>query len=1127
MAVTPQEMQPKVSRQSDDKQPLAGSSDDMSRTDQDLLDLVIVSAGKIQSLYEVPIQEEFLTHKVATSGGGNKVVERDFGECNRDTVKEAFQILRKELATATATMASVPKPLKYLRPFLEPFEDAFDAMEEEDEFRIQLADLLSLMVTVRGTKVDLFAAENKKDSKKEADKKVEKEAEDKKAKDSEVTVGVSSPVYQRSILEYRCAGSKEQGLADWGAEYVRCVTADLVTWFKRLESPLDETSAAMTDKPVGRPSLEHLITMPVILAVGEKCVDYLWQKGAHIEGCDLLHELNRLGDLCQYPLDRIEATRIVEYLDAVAKLLPYGEKATLYQVMFNISLSHGDLVTAMTVALEENDLEKISEVFQITKNIKNKPKASRQTNVSVSDSWAESARVSYEVSKMDAQRLEFECSLRKLMRSQLCYLLARHTLNFPLDDMFESASMDEQESDVDANELESICRILRREYLPTQFGYLTKELDVLQPRNPEDIFKSGWDDPKKRRGGAGLDSHRSALASSYVSGFVHAAFNKDELLTIEDSSHVNRSSQHGITAATAAMGLVHLWNIEEGLTQIDKFQYSSDPYTRAGALIAFGINSTNTSNEADPVVTLVGDAIRSVSVTERLAAYMALGYGYAGTARTDVFELLAPIVLDLEATGGLEASAAAALTLGFVFVGTADEAVAEALLQTLLERSETPQGLDSIHAFNFSLGLALLFLCRGSEADVVIAGLSAVSHPIGAFTCILIESSAHAASGDMGRIENLIQTCISKSEEAINGPAEETETVEPEVQPTAGGPTETPLMPVENTPATEEQPAPSPPAPGPPAAPSPPALSPPAPSAGASSSIPDPAITVNAMAKQVKEDFVAAIPAIAVLCTPLITLREEIGGEMILRLFNHFLQYDNLFVRRAVPIAVALHAASNPKPAIVDLLSRLSHDTDADTALHSIVALGIVGAGSNNARVAQILRGLAHFYGVDANALFLVRVSQGLLYSGKGLMSLSPLHFDRRLLDKNALAGLLAFCVQALFTKDTLCSPRYHLNYFHLAPALHPRWLITLDERMQPVAVPVRVGQAVNTAGLAGQPRKITGFRTHTTPVLLAYDEKAQIGSEEWQPLSHILEGIVIVRRLNPREQTQAARSLE
>jgi 26S proteasome regulatory subunit N1 len=38
--------------------------------------------------------------------------------------------------------------------------------------------------------------------------------------------------------------------------------------------------------------------------------------------------------------------------------------------------------------------------------------------------------------------------------------------------------------------------------------------------------------------------------------------------------------------------------------------------------------------------------------------------------------------------------------------------------------------------------------------------------------------------------------------------------------------------------------------------------------------------------------------------------------------------------------------------------------------------------------------------------------------------------------------------------------------------------------------------------GQAGKPKTITGFQTHTTPVLLAYGERAELATEEYLPLS-------------------------
>ena len=58
------------------------------------------------------------------------------------------------------------------------------------------------------------------------------------------------------------------------------------------------------------------------------------------------------------------------------------------------------------------------------------------------------------------------------------------------------------------------------------------------------------------------------------------------------------------------------------------------------------------------------------------------------------------------------------------------------------------------------------------------------------------------------------------------------------------------------------------------------------------------------------------------------------------------LQYGEPVIRRAVPLALALLSASNPQLSIIDTLSKLSHDNDAEVAHNSIFAMGIVGAGA-------------------------------------------------------------------------------------------------------------------------------------------------------------------------------------
>ena len=48
-------------------------------------------------------------------------------------------------------------------------------------------------------------------------------------------------------------------------------------------------------------------------------------------------------------------------------------------------------------------------------------------------------------------------------------------------------------------------------------------------------------------------------------------------------------------------GLITLWNVDDGLPQIDKYLYSTDNHVVAGALLGVGILNCGIRSECDPV----------------------------------------------------------------------------------------------------------------------------------------------------------------------------------------------------------------------------------------------------------------------------------------------------------------------------------------------------------------------------------------------------------------------------------------------------------------------------------------------------------------------------------------------
>ena len=109
----------------------------------------------------------------------------------------------------------------------------------------------------------------------------------------------------------------------------------------------------------------------------------------------------------------------------------------------------------------------------------------------------------------------------------------------------------------------------------------------------------------------------------------------------------------------------------------------------------------------------------------------------------------------------------------------------------------------------------------------------------------------------------------------------------------------------------------------------------------------------------------------------LIAFGEEIGQEMALRTMNHLLQYGEPIIRRTVPLAIGLLRISNPEVATLDLLNKLAYDSDAETSMSAIFALGLIGAGTNNSKLAGNLRYLASYYSGNTtqDQLFVVRIA--------------------------------------------------------------------------------------------------------------------------------------------------------
>lgn len=824
-------------------------------------------------------------------------------EADEGLYQQAISHLIAEIRSSTASMTSVPKPLKFLRPHYNALKEVHASWPDSQPSKHNLADVLSVLAMT-------MAAQGSRE----------------------------------------CLGFKLQGapldISSWGHEYVRSLSGEI-------SEEYNQRRAA---------SLEENFSAPDLMALVDVIVPFQIGHNAEADATDLLIEVEKLEKLvtCN-KIDAKNYERVCLYLLRCADFAADPDDfnsllSTAYEI-YKIQQKYTD---ALRVALKIDDLERVGELFE---------------------------------------------SAPLLTQQQMAFILGRHRSRF------EAAE-------------ESLNDLIGNARLSEQFLAVARDMDVLAPKAPEDIFKSHLSEGgmSRRAGHAAMaDSAKANLASTFVNAFANAGFCADKLMVDEtDSSQwVFKNKDHGMTSAAASLGLIYLWNVDDGLNKIDKYLIHSDNNIKAGACLAVGMVTSGVRNESDPALALLTDYIEGASSgVVKQAAITGLGIAYAGQERVELLDMLAPIVANNEVT--ITEASLAALSLGLVFSGTCNEEASSVMVQRLMESTETD--LNQTEARFLCLGLGLLYLGKGERADAVLEAVRVVDHKLGRYAEVTLETCAYAGTGNVLKVQELLRVC------AVHLPE-----------------------------ASGQQ-------------------------------------------------------AAAVLGIALTVLGEDVGTEMALRTFDHLLHYAEQSVRRVVPLAIALMYVSTPDYGIIDQLSRLSHDGDLELSMNAIFGLGLISAGSNNSRVAGLLRQLSDFYAKEASHLFVVRIAQGLNAAGKGLVGMSPFHSDRLLLCGPAIGGILVVLHACLDMSGTILDKHHYLLY-HLAAAMHPRFLSTVDADLKPQTCTVRVGLAVETVGQAGRPKTITGFQTHSTPVLLNCRDRAELAGSEFTAVSSVMEGVVIVEK--------------
>ena len=350
-------------------------------------------------------------------------------EGDKDIKLNSFNLLKNELATSTSSMSSIPKPLKFLRLHFEKIKSLYDQLDQFDTFKLQISDLLAVLVIV-------------------------------------------TPNIKENCLYFVLNGTKTD-LNSWGQEFIRTLSGEIGTdYLKRLEN----------EEPI-----EDLIELVKQIA------PYLIQIHSENEAIDLLLEVERLEYLIQF-CNTVNFKRVCLYLLTNSYYsADTDEYKQVLKTAYDIYIKFESFTNALRVAIKLLDFELMHQAFSLCKD--------------------------------------------ETMKKQLAFILARQRI------YLEGLSP----------ELTTIMSNLKTS---DYFKKLARELDVIEPKAPEDIFKSHLEDKKASEN---IDSYKLNLASSIVSSFINAGFGKEKLLIKPGSDWIGKNKEEGLICTIAGLGLVNLW----------------------------------------------------------------------------------------------------------------------------------------------------------------------------------------------------------------------------------------------------------------------------------------------------------------------------------------------------------------------------------------------------------------------------------------------------------------------------------------------------------------------------------------------------------------------------------------
>lgn len=223
-------------------------------------------------------------------------------ETNADLYLSALEQLRKSIKSATTSMTSVPKPLKFLREHYDTLKSIYETMPTDLTKRFT-ADIVSIL--------SMTMPEDK--------------------------------IKPCESLDYRLKGSNED-IGSWGHEYVRHISGEISQKWQSLTDQDDKLKIELLD---------------LVKAI----VPYHMKHNAEAEAVDLLMDIEKL-DLIQQYIDTDDvAQRVCLYMTSCVPYVPDPENTNLIKTSLNIFLKFQKYPDALRLAMQLGDIEQIKSIM--------------------------------------------------------------------------------------------------------------------------------------------------------------------------------------------------------------------------------------------------------------------------------------------------------------------------------------------------------------------------------------------------------------------------------------------------------------------------------------------------------------------------------------------------------------------------------------------------------------------------------------------------------------------------------------------------------------------------------------------------------------------------------------------